>query len=77
MLVDRPIWRKPSWCSPTKLIAEALRRGKQAEREARIESAGEPVRDYTPKPKPSANKPGKQKATHAPRPKSNPNSGRE
>jgi ribosome maturation factor RimP len=51
------------------LIAEALRKGKEAERQAR-EEAGEPVRDYTPKPKAKAALKAKQKANRdAPRPK--------
>ena len=52
------------------LIAEALRKDKEAERQARID-AGEPVRDYSPKSKAKA-KPGKAKKKidpTAPRPK--------
>jgi ribosome maturation factor RimP len=54
------------------LIADALRKGKAAEREARgeIVEAAEPVRDYAPKPKAKAALKAKQKANQgAPRPK--------
>ena len=44
------------------LIAEALRKGKEAERLAR-EEAGEPVRDYTPKSKKAGAAGGKAKKT--------------
>jgi len=54
------------------LIAEALRKDKEAERQARID-AGEPVRDYTPKSKKPAGKAKKadkaKKAAAGPRPK--------
>jgi ribosome maturation factor RimP len=54
------------------LIAEALRKGKAAEREARGETVeiAAPVRDYAPKPKAKAALKAKQKANRtAPRPK--------
>ena len=55
------------------LIAEALRKGKEAEKQARQEAseeAGEPARDYAPKPKTKAALKAKQKANRgAPRPK--------